>query len=69
MDINFLITGLFLISEADIGFISSHFTVRESDSEVNIQVGVLSGSLQKEVAIKFSVTESNAFGKLYLISQ
>ena len=40
--------------------------MRESDSEVNIQVGVLSGLLQKEVTIKFSVAELNAISKSYL---
>ena len=41
--------------------------MRENDSEVNIQVGVLSGLLQKEVTIKFSVTESTAFGDNFTI--
>ena len=43
--------------------------MRESDSEVNIQVGVLSGSLQKEVALQFFIIELNALGNTYLILQ
>lgn len=68
---DFLTTGFIsLIPDADIGFTSSHFTVRENDSEVNIQVGVLSGLLQKEVTIKLFITELNTFGNTmsYLIS-
>ena len=57
------------MSDADIGFIFPHLTVRESDNEVNIQVGVLSGSLQKEVTLQFFITELNAFGNIYLILQ
>ena len=57
------IQPLKLISDADIGFISPHFTMRESDGLVNIQVGVLSGSLQKEVTLNFFVTELSALGK------
>ena len=56
------------ISDAEIGFTSPYFTVRESDGQVSIQVGVLSGSLQKEVTLNFFITDLNAFGNniLYL---
>ena len=43
--------------------------MKESDNEVNIQVGVLSGSLQKEVTLQFFITELNAFSNTYLILQ
>ena len=54
-----------LISDAEIGFTSPYFTVRESDGQVNVQVGVLSGSLQKEVMFNFFITDLNAFGNIY----
>ena len=38
--------------------------MRENDGQVNIHVGVLSGSLQKEVTLNFFITDLNAFGNI-----
>ena len=35
----------------------------EADGTVSIQVGVISGSLQREVIVSFSTSDSTAIGK------
>ena len=38
--------------------------MRESDGQVNVQVGVLSGSLQKDVTFNLFIADLNAFGNI-----
>ena len=61
-----MIIILFELSDAEVGFTSPNFTVRESDGQVSIQVGVLSGSLQKEVTLDFFITDLNALGNIMI---
>ena len=47
-----------------IGFLSTSYTVSEADGTVRIQVGVISsGSLQRDVVVSFSTSDSTATGK------
>ena len=39
----------------------------EEDGQVNIQVGVLSGSLQKDISFNYYVLHLTAFGKLAIV--
>ena len=41
--------------EVVIGFLNTSYTVGESDSQVNIQIGVIRGSLQIPVVVEFSI--------------
>lgn len=45
-----------------IGFRRSVYAVNESDGTVNIEIGVLEGSLQREVTISLSTRDSTALG-------
>ena len=49
-------------TEVDVGFMSPQFTVGESDGQINILVGAISGLLQREVAFSFSIADSDALG-------
>ena len=51
-------------ADIDVGFTSPFFTVRESDGQVNIQVGVLSDLL---ITFNIFVTDMNGFGEVYLL--
>ena len=49
------------------GFINSPYSVIENEGQVVIQVGVIPpGSLQREVVVSFSTSDSTAIGKLVL---
>ena len=45
-----------------IGFLDTLFSVHENDSEVNLRIGTLSGSLQTRVSFIFSSEDSEAVG-------
>ena len=47
---------------ASIGFISQHQVVSESSGQVNIEIGVISGSLAKEVIVTVSTLGLDALG-------
>ena len=49
--------------DATIGFINSPYSVIENEKQVVIQVGVIEGSLQREVVVSFSTSDSAAIGK------
>ena len=50
-----------------IGFLNAPYTVSESDSAADIQIGVMQGSLERSVMVHFSTNATNAIsaaGKL-----
>ena len=49
--------------DVTIGFIDSPYSVNENERQVVIQVGVIEGSLQREVVVSFSTSDSAAIGK------
>ena len=48
-----------------IGFLNTSYTVGESDGAVNIQIGVIRGSLQIPVVVNFTTNADSADGKLH----
>ena len=53
--------------EVIIGFINPPYYVIENEGQVAIQIGVIDGSLQREVVVSFSTSDDTAVGKLDLI--
>ena len=53
-----------------IGFLSALYSVFENESHVAIQVGVLEGSLHREVTVTLSTSDSTAIGnfKSYVVN-
>ena len=53
-----------------IGFLSALYSVFENKSHVAIQVGVLEGSLHREVTVTLSTSDSTAIGnfKSYVVN-
>ena len=51
-----------------IGFLNTSYTVGESDGAVNIQIGVIRGSLQTPVVVNFTTNADSANGKLHTLS-
>lgn len=49
-----------------IGFLNAYYTVHENDGQVNLQVGPIIGSLQRELTFVFSVTDVDAHGISYI---
>ena len=45
------------------GFINDPYTAMESDGEAFVEIGVLSGSLQRDVAFQLSFSDESATGK------
>ena len=58
------------LADATIDFINAPYSVVENEGEVDIQVGVIQGSPQREVVVLFSTLDSSARGKqiYYIIS-
>ena len=48
-----------------IGFLNTSYTVGESDGVVNIQIGVIRGSLQGPVNVEFSINAISAASKFH----
>ena len=48
---------------ASIGFLSQHYVVNESSGQVNIEIGVISGSLSKDVTVTVTTLGLDALGK------
>ena len=46
-----------------IGFLGSPYSVNESVGVLAVQVGVISGSLQRDVVLNLSTTDATAIGK------
>ena len=46
-----------------IGFLNTSYTVSENDGEANIQIGVIQGSLERPVVVRFSTNAISASGK------
>ena len=46
-----------------IGFLNTSYTVNENDGVANIQIGVIQGSLERSVAVRFSTNADSASGK------
>ncbi len=46
-----------------IGFINDPYTAMESDGEAFVEIGVLSGSLQRDMAFQLSFSDESAVGK------
>ena len=46
-----------------IGFLNTSYTVGESDGLVNVQIGVINGSLQRPVVVQFSTNAVSAASK------
>ena len=55
--------AMFLHVEVEIGFSSSEFMANERDEQLNVQVQVKSGLLQKELAFNLHIVELTAHGK------
>ena len=55
--------ALTISTVADVGFISPHYIVSESNGQVNIEIGLISGSLHRDVALNFYIVGLNAQGK------
>ena len=51
------------MTDVTIGFINAPYSVDENEGEVDIQVGVIEGSLQREVVVLFSTLDSSVRGK------
>ena len=47
-----------------IGFLDTSYVVDESSNEVSLQVGAISGSLQRDLLFAFSTINMDAIGKL-----
>ena len=47
-----------------IGFLNTSYTVNENDGMADIQIGVIRGSLERPVAVRFSTNANSASGKL-----
>ena len=48
---------IYIITDVTIGFFNTSFSVLESRGRPNIQVGVIDGSLQIELVIRYSITD------------
>ena len=48
-----------------IGFLNTSYTVNENDGAANIQIGVIQGSLERSVVVRFSTSADSASGKLH----
>ena len=48
---------MFHVLDVTIGFFNTSFSVLESKGRPNIQVGVIDGSLQIELVIRYSITD------------
>ena len=57
-----MILILILTAAVTIGFHDTIYSVHENDSEVNLQIGTLNGSLQRELSFVFSFVNSEAIG-------
>lgn len=51
-----------IFTAVTIGFLDTLFSVHENDSEVNLRIGALSGSLQIRLSFIFSSVDSDAIG-------
>ena len=54
---------LFFLTEVYIGFTSPQFVKNEGDGLINLEIGVISGLLQKEVIFNLFIYELTALGK------
>ena len=57
-----MILILILTAAVTIGFHDTIYSVHENDGEVNLQIGTLNGSLQRELSFVFSFVNSEAIG-------
>ena len=62
-----MIISIIIISLAAvvIGFLNTSYTVNENDGAADIQIGVIRGSLERPVAVRFSTNADSASGKLH----
>ena len=51
------------LTDVIIGFLDTSYSVFENESQVIIQVGLLEGSLQREVTVTLSTSDLTAVGK------
>ena len=51
------------LTDVIIGFLDTSYSVLENELQVIIQVGVLEGSLQREVTVTLSISDLTAIGK------
>ncbi len=54
----------FYYVELVIGFINEPYTALESDKEASVEIGVLSGSLQRDVSFQRTFSSGSALGKV-----
>ena len=47
---------------ASFGFMSQHYVVSESSGQVNLEVGIISGTLAKEVVVTVTTLQLDALG-------
>ena len=53
-----------IITDVVIGFINAPSTACEHDGNVIVQIGIISGHLQREVTVEFSIISGSGVGKL-----
>ena len=53
---------MYYIAGIVIGFLKTEYTVSEADGTVELQVGVLSGSLSSDVVVQLDTLDSSAIG-------
>ena len=51
--------AFFNCAEIIVGFLSTSYSTTESDGQLYIQVGVISGSVQREVIVNLSISDLN----------
>ena len=62
---HYLLNYIILCAAIVIGFLNTSYTVGESDGVANIQIGVIQGSLERSVAVRFSTNDISAASKLH----
>ena len=50
-----------------IGFLNTSYTVNENDGVADTQIGVIRGSLERSVVVRFSTSADSASGKLHIL--
>ena len=56
---------LYLITVVFVGFLRSTYTVQEVEGTVTVQFGILEGTLERDLFVKFNYTSGTAVGKLF----
>ena len=52
-----------IITDVVIGFINAPYAANENDGNAVFEIGIISGRLQREVSVEFSIFSGSAVGK------